>query len=154
MDIYNYIRQDHRKVAVLMDELLSINLSHVQERIFHKIRLELSLHAEAEEQTFYKALHEAAERAGIEDRIVHAREDHDEIRDLLTFLVNESVAGPRWMEKFGELKHAVEHHVKEEEVEIFAKARRLLSDDDAKHLARDMAMVKQRIRVPENEPTL
>jgi hemerythrin superfamily protein len=154
MDIYNYIRQDHRNVAALMDELLSINLSAVQERIFHKLRVELSLHAEAEEQTFYKALHEASERAGMEDRIVHAREDHDEIRDLLTFLVNESVAGPRWMEKFGELKHAIEHHVKEEEVEIFAKARRLLSDDDAKHLAREMAIVKQRIRVPENEPTL
>ena len=154
MDIYNYIRQDHRNVAALMDELLSINLSAVQERIFHKLRVELSLHAEAEEQTFYKALQDASERANVEDRIVHAREDHDEIRDLLTFLVNESIAGPRWMEKFGELKHAVEHHVKEEEVEIFAKARRLLSDEDAKHLAREMAMVKQRIRVPENEPTL
>jgi hemerythrin superfamily protein len=154
MDIYNYIRQDHRNVAVLMDELLSLNLSHVQERIFHKLRVELSLHTEAEEQTFYKAVQEASERANVEDRIVHAREDHDEIRDLLNFLVNESIAGPRWMEKFGELKHAVEHHVKEEEVEIFAKARRLLSDDEAKHLARDMAMVKQRIRVPENEPTL
>jgi len=153
MDIYNYIRQDHRKVAVLMDELLSINLSAVQERIFRKIRLEMSLHAEAEEQTFYKAIHEASERADIDDRIVQARADHDEIRDLMTFLVNESVGGPRWMEKFGEFKHAVTHHVKEEEVEIFAKARRLLSDEQAKQLAKDMAKVKQTIRVPEHEPT-
>lgn len=152
MDIYNYIRQDHRNVANLMDELLSINLSHVQERIFHKIRMELSLHAEAEEQTFYKAIREAAERNNVEDRIAHAREDHDEIRELMTFLINESVGGPRWMEKFGELKHAVQHHVKEEEVEMFAKARRLLSDDEAKQLARDMAKVKQTIRVPDHEP--
>lgn len=151
MDIYTYIRQDHRNIAGLMDELLSINLPAVQERIFRKIRKELILHTEAEEQTFYKALHDAAERADTEDRIAHARDDHDEIRELMNFLTHESVGTLRWMEKFGELKHAVSHHVKEEEVEIFGRARRLLSDDEAKHLARDMAMAKQRIVVPEAE---
>lgn len=154
MDIYTYIEQDHRRVAKLIDELLSVNLLAFQERVFHQIRLELSLHAEAEEQTFYAALHEASERANFEDRVVHAKEDHAEMRELLDFLMNEALTSPKWMEKFGELKHAIEHHVKEEETEIFSKARRILSAEQASQLAQDMERVKQRIRVPENEPSL
>lgn len=154
MDIYDYIRNDHRKVADLIDELLSVNLQAFQLKVFEKIRLELSLHAEAEEQTFYKALEAASRNASIEDRVAHAREDHDEMRDLMTFLMAEATTGPRWMEKFGELKHAIEHHMKEEETEIFAKARNLLSTEQADQLALDMEAFKQKIRVPENEPTL
>jgi len=151
MDIYSYIQRDHRKVAELMDDLLAINLSAVQLNIFDRIKTELELHAAAEEQTFYAALEEASRKARVEDRVVHAKADHDEIRDLLAYLSTESIAGPYWMEKFGELKHAVEHHVKEEEGEIFAKARNLLSADQADQLARDMDRVKRSLHVPQTE---
>ncbi len=151
MDIYSYIQRDHRKVAELMDDLLSINLSAVQLNIFDRIKTELQLHAAAEEQTFYTALEAASREARVEDRVVHAKADHDEIRDLLAFLSEESIAGPAWMEKFGELKHAVEHHVKEEEGEIFGKARNLLSVELANQLARDMDRVKRSLHVPQTE---
>ncbi len=151
MDIYSYIQRDHRKIAELMDDLLAINLSAVQLNIFDRIKTELELHAASEEQTFYAALEEASRKARVEDRVVHAKADHDEIRELLANLSRESIAGPLWMEKFGELKHAVEHHVKEEEGEIFTKARNLLSRDQANRLARDMDRVKRRLNVPQSE---
>lgn len=151
MDIYSYIQRDHRKVAELMDDLLAINLSAVQLNIFDRIKTELELHAAAEEQTFYAALEQASQKANVEDRVVHAKADHDEIRGLLMFLSEESIAGPMWMEKFGELKHAVEHHVKEEEGEIFGKARKLLTQDQADQLARDIDRVKRSLHVSQTE---
>ena len=151
MDIYSYIQRDHRKVAELMDDLLAINLSAVQLNIFDRINTELTLHAIAEEKTFYAALEEASQKANVEDRVVHAKADHDEIRGLLMFLTEEAIAGPMWMEKFGELKHAVEHHVKEEEGEIFGKARKLLTQAQADQLARDMDRVKRQLHVPHTE---
>ena len=147
MDIYSYIQRDHRKVAELMDDLLAINLSAVQLNIFDRIKTELELHAASEEQTFYAALEEASRKANVEDRVVHAKADHDEVRGLLMILTEESIAGPMWMEKFGELKHAVEHHVKEEEGEIFGKARKLLTQEQADQLARDMDRVKRSLHV-------
>ncbi len=151
MDIYSYIQRDHRKVAELMDDLLAINLSAVQLNIFDRIKTELELHAASEEQTFYAALEEASRKANVEDRVVHAKADHDEVRGLLIWLSTESIAGPLWMEKFGELKHAVEHHVKEEEGEIFGKARNLLTQAQANQLARDMDRVKRQLHVPQTE---
>ena len=145
MDIYGYLTRDHRKVAELMADLLAINLSAVQFRIFERIHQELALHTEAEERTFYAALEEAGREARVEDRVVHAKADHYEIRELLAFLSTESIAGPRWLEKFGELKHAVEHHMKEEEGEIFAKARILLPQTKANQLARDIDRVKREL---------
>ncbi|MEI9904541.1 MAG: hemerythrin domain-containing protein [Asticcacaulis sp.] len=56
MDIYAYIKSDHRKVARLIDDLMAINLPYVRQQIFNQIRTELSLHAEAEEATFYTAI--------------------------------------------------------------------------------------------------
>ncbi|WP_443748073.1 hemerythrin domain-containing protein [Asticcacaulis solisilvae] len=151
MDIYSYIQRDHRKVAELMDDLLAINLSAVQLNIFDRIKTELELHAASEEQTFYAALEEASRKASVEDRVVHARADHDEIRGLLMYLSTESIAAPLWMEKFGELKHAVEHHVREEEGEIFTKARKLLSPEQARQLGRDMDRVKRTLHSPQTE---
>ncbi len=148
MDIYAYIERDHRKVAELMEDLLAINLSAVQMSIFERIHMELELHTAAEERTFYKALEEASANAAVEDRVVHARADHDEIRQLLAYLNTESVSGPIWLEKFGELKHAVSHHVREEEGEIFAKARVLLTPEQARQLSRDMDRVKRELYAP------
>ena len=145
MDIYAYLTRDHRKVAELMDDLLAINLSAVQISIFDRIRQELILHTIAEERTFYAALEEANREARIEDRVVHARADHDEIRQLLDHLDSAASVGPLWLEKFGELKHAVEHHAREEESEIFAKARGLLSAAQADQLARDIDRVKRQL---------
>ena len=148
MDIYSYIQRDHRKVAELMDDLLAINLAAVQLNIFDRINTELELHAASEEQTFYAALEEASRQASVEHRVVHAKADHDEIRGLLLWLKTESISSPMWLEKFGELKHAVEHHVKEEEGEIFGKARNLLTQAQANQLARDMGRIKRQLHVP------
>ncbi len=146
MDIYAYIRKDHRKVADLMANLLTINLPYVRQQIFNDIKTELTLHAEAEEATFYTAIVELSQSDNLTIRIDHSEREHNEIRDLLQVLTDTPVSSEFWMEKLGELKHAVEHHVREEEDEIFPRAQAIISPGTARELARDMAQLKARMR--------
>lgn len=145
MDIYTYLIADHRKVAGLIDDLLAINLQHVQQTLFEQIKAELSAHATAEEQTFYKAISDASHDVHVEKDVDHAEHEHDDIRNLLDRLSEEAMASPKWMLLFGELKHAVEHHVEEEETEVFSEAKRVLSAEKAEQLAVEMAALKEQL---------
>jgi hypothetical protein len=142
MDIYAYLKADHRRVAKLMNDLLDIRLPAIRQTLFEQIRAELSVHAIAEERTFYKALINAAHEAGVTDKMRHSEEEHDEIRELLEVLTDTPVSSDFWLEKFGELKHAVEHHVHDEEGDVFRVAQSLLSRETARRLANDMDALK------------
>jgi hemerythrin superfamily protein len=139
MDIYSYLKKDHRKVSDLMEELLAARSASSREEIFDEINEELTLHSETEQATFYAALEDEEET---EEKIEDAEEDHEEITEYMEQLASMSADSEKWMELFGEFKHAVEHHVKDEETRIFEKARQLLDDDQAEQLARDMASLK------------
>ena len=144
MDIYDYIVRDHRDVAGLIDDILSIRLPAVRASLFEQIRTELTLHDAAEEQTFYATLVAAdREMAG---QMRHSKQEHREVHDLLETLHDTPISSEFWLEKFGEFKHAVSHHVAEEEGEIFARARQVLTPAQAVQLARDMEDVKLRMR--------
>ncbi len=145
MDIYAYIKRDHLKVADLMQQLLDIRLAAFHRRLFDQIKSELTLHTEAEEKTFYRAIAAATHEQATEEEMSHAFHDHAEIRDLLQELTDLSENDEMWMVKFGELKHAVEHHVQDEEVNVWKKARMVLSADQERTLARDMDREKQKL---------
>ena len=146
MDIYSYIKADHRKVAKLIDDILAINLSQVRQQLFSDLRTELTLHAEAEEATFYTAIVEMTQSHQLSLKMDHAEHEHNEMRDLMQVLIDTPLSSAFWMEKFGELKSVIEHHVREEEDEVFPQAQVLISPGDAKALARDMARLKAEMR--------
>jgi len=142
MDIYSYLKKDHRKVSDLMEQLLAARSTARREQIFDEINEELTLHADTERATFYAALENEEET---EEKIEEAEDDHDEITEYLETLSATPVENAKWLEMFGEFKHAVEHHVKDEEERIFEKARQVLDDDEAEQLAWDMESLKERI---------
>lgn len=141
MDIYSYLKKDHRKVSDLMESVLAARSASRREDLFHQIKHELTLHAETEEATFYAALQEEQET---EEWIEDAEDDHEEMKALMKKLASMSAENSKWIELFGEFKHAVEHHVKDEEGRIFDKAKDILDDDEAEQLAEDMDWLKQK----------
>jgi iron-sulfur cluster repair protein YtfE (RIC family) len=126
MDIYAHIAADHSRIAKLIDDLLSINVQAVRQGLFEQLKAELNLHIYAKEQIFYRTLLEAGQGPQLKTGIEHAVHAHDEIRELLKRLSAESFTSSSWMVMFGELKHAVEHHIDDEETVIFAQARQIL----------------------------
>jgi hemerythrin superfamily protein len=144
MDIYNYLKKDHRLVADLMEQVVASKNVSQRETLFEKIKEELTLHADTEEVTFYKAVEEATRSKNVQEKMEHADEEHAEIREFLEKLSSMPVSDAKWMEQFGEFKHAVTHHVEEEEGEIFEKARQYLSKGEAVQLAREMDALKRK----------
>lgn len=140
-DIYSYIKKDHRHVSNLMEKLLAARSVSRRKTLFDQICIELSLHAETEEATFYRTLEK--KQAALE-KMKHAHDDHDEMREYMDKLSVITMESEKWIETFNQFKHSVEHHVKEEEEEIFKKARAVLSHPEAVQLAKDMDALKQK----------
>lgn len=146
MDIYSYLKNDHLQVSALMDTLVSAQTPRQRTALFHRIRDELTLHADTEEVTFYKAIDDATQSKRAEERLEHADKEHEEIRQYLVRLSTMPVENPKWMELFGELRHAVTHHVQEEESDVFESAKKCLSREQAVMLARQMDALKERYK--------
>jgi hemerythrin superfamily protein len=152
MDIYNYLKKDHQKVADLMEQVIASKDPAERQSLFETIKLELTLHADTEEQTFYKAIEDATRSKQVEEKIEHANHEHDEIREYLEKLSTTPVTDELWLETFGEFKHSVTHHVEEEEGEIFEKAKKYLSSQEAKDLAKEMDALKKQAQAGTKVP--
>ena len=142
MELFEHIVADHREISRLMKQLLEINLATVQVELFSQIRAELSRHAAAEEATLYTALKAAPAEAHVESSIGESYGDHDEMRVLMDALSREGIQSAMWMELFGELRHAAEHHFRHEETVLFPDARSLFTADQAAQLGEDYARIR------------
>lgn len=142
MDIYNYLKKDHKLVEELMRKIISTISLDKRKDYFDEMKKELLLHAETEHQTFYQALRDNGDDE-LKEKIKHADKEHSEVEEYLSKITRMSVEGEKWLEQFGELKHAVDHHVEEEEKEIFKMAKEILSDEQAEKLAKEMAELKK-----------
>lgn len=133
MDIYTRLEKDHEKQRRLSDQLLeTTGDSPERKRLFEALKTEIEAHAAAEEQTFYAEL---ISHADGQEQARHSVAEHKEAADLLEELTDADMASGGWLTKFKTLKHDLEHHMDEEEADVFDLARSLISDEQAKKLA-------------------
>lgn len=142
MNIYNYLKKDHRAVDEIFEKILSTKSSKKRESLFEEVANELLLHIETENATFYNALREHTETY---EKIEHAEKEHEEVKEYIARIRGVSVENEKWMELFGEFKHSVTHHVEEEEGDIFEEAKKVLSTEEANELAKDMDALKNEL---------
>lgn len=140
MDIYALLEADHRKVQELFAQAEEVGDPRELEKLFRDIKAELEVHKEAEERTFYAALSNFPEFV---DRIEEAMEEHVEIEELLEELSSLAAEDDDFRSQLSELREEAEHHVREEEGEIFAQARKLLNDEQASRIAEEYRLEKQ-----------
>lgn len=142
MDIFALLQQDHQTVAALFDEIAAAEETDDREKIFLKLKEEFLRHKEAEERTFYAALSMIPELA---DRIEEAMEEHVDAEELLEEIDGFDVEDEEWAATLAELKEEIEHHVAEEEGEISAQAKELLTEEQLKKIGKEFAMEKKRL---------
>lgn len=140
MDAFNLLKQDHRKVEELFSQLES-SRGQAKLRVFEQIKMELELHAHIEEKVFYPALEESKQT---HELVLEAYEEHDVVKKLLRELGRAKTATEEWEAKATVLQENVEHHVEEEENELFTKARAALSQEDIEELGEELAAEKNR----------
>jgi hypothetical protein len=134
------LKKDHRKVSAIFKKIIAASSSKVREKLFLEVKKELTLHADPEHATFYKALQKSQE--GKEDA-QHGDKEHSEIKDALAKLSKiSSSTTNKWLVQFGELKYIVEHHVEDEESKMFEDGKEILSSHEAEELTVQMEALK------------
>lgn len=142
MNAIELLTQDHRKVDELFEQMESGEGEKAD--IFNKIYQELSLHAEAEETFFYPELELSQETSG---EVRHSYHEHQEIKDLLAELAARDTNDDAWMIRFEELKKSVQHHVKEEEGELFPDAQQVLGESKLEDIGSKIEDLKKKHKV-------
>jgi hypothetical protein len=140
MDAFQLLKADHRKVEELFKRLEAAS-GQARLRVFEQIKTELELHTHIEEKIFYPALEKPEET---HELTLEAYEEHDVVKKLLQELSRAKSADEEWQAQAKVLKENVEHHVQEEEGELFEKAESVLSDEDIEALGERMDAEKAR----------
>ncbi len=142
MDAIALLKHDHETVAGLFEELEPTTERAVKtrEELFTKLKQELDVHAHIEETIFYPILKQEAETRDI---TLEGIEEHHVIKMLLGELAGMGVGSEQWTAKLKVLKENVEHHVEEEEEDMFKGAREVLSKEQLESLGTRMAAEKK-----------
>jgi hemerythrin superfamily protein len=123
-DALTLLKNDHAKVKTLFKR---IEAGEDQELVFEQIKAALDVHATIEEEIFYPAV-KKARSTEVKDEVREAYEEHKQIKTLLAAIADTSPGDESYSAKIAVLKEDVEHHVKEEEGEMFPDARKYLGD--------------------------
>lgn len=142
MDIFQILKKDHQTVNDLFEKLEGTGprAAKGREKLFTQLKNDIEAHSHGEEVVFYPALRENAEMV---DMINEATEEHAEVENLLEELEELDTESEDWSSKLAELKKSVLHHVKEEESEIFKKAKEILSKDEIQTLGKEFQEAKK-----------
>lgn len=140
MDIYSRIKDDHGKQRGLSAGLGDTSGDSAErKRLFDAFKKEIESHAAVEEQTFYAeliALSDGQEKAR------HSISEHEDAAKLLDELDTMDMASSGWLNKFNKLKDELEHHMDEEEKEVFELAQGLFSNDQAEEIGEKFDRLK------------
>ena len=133
MDAFTLLKNDHKTVAGLMEKIDATTERALKgrEELFTQLKSELDIHAQIEETILYPVLEKADETHDIS---LEAYEEHKVVKRLLAELAAEPKDAEEWTAKFTVLKENVEHHVEEEEGEMFKKARNILREEEIEEL--------------------
>lgn len=121
--IFKRLKNDHDEVSSLMENVSGMSEDDPNRAKTATIRDELLRHSEVEDQVLYAKLRQHEETR---DLILESKEGHKVIDKLLRELDRNDETSDQWVAKFEVLKENVEHHVDEEENELFPKAEKII----------------------------
>ena len=125
-DACDLLDADHRAVKKMFKEYEELTESRARNAaqkkldLAHQICLELTVHAQIEEEIFYPALRGAIKDTDLLDE---AEVEHQTAKDLIAQIQDAAEADDKFDAKVKVLGEYIDHHVKEERGEIFVKAR-------------------------------
>lgn len=145
-DIFEVLTREHRLVSAIMEKIeRACDEEKFDEALeaFEVMKTKLSAHAKAEEKVVYPMWKELSD--DLAEMMGEANEEHQLVHDKLEELTQLESSHPTWKAKFTVLKELVEHHVEEEEGEIFTEASEELEEEDALELAVQFLAAKREI---------
>jgi hypothetical protein len=142
MNAITLLEEDHAKMRKLLDELESTTERGVKTRteLFATIKGELTIHEIIEEEIFYPEL-KAHPKA--KDIVLEGYEEHHVVDLVMKELEDVPVDDESWGAKAKVMKENVEHHMEEEEGEMFKQARSVFDRAELEDLGERMEARRQ-----------
>ncbi|MES1986813.1 MAG: hemerythrin domain-containing protein [Pseudomonadota bacterium] len=111
---------DHKLVSGLFADYEKVSTKAMKKKLVSQICLELSVHAQVEEEIFYPAVKKALND---HELVPEATVEHASLKTLIAQVENIEPDGEMYDAKIKVLSEYVKHHVKEEQDEMFPKAK-------------------------------
>ena len=141
MDPTQLLKKQHREVEALFRKVERTESPDDCRRLLGEIQEKLELHMRIEEDIFYPAV-KGLETKKAEEMIHEAYEEHGVVKLVLSRLPEADPEDERFHAKMTVLSELIEHHVEEEEKEMFKLAQKL-GDDELEALGERMASVAE-----------
>lgn len=140
------LKADHVKVKGILRELNGARNVRQRERLVSELEREIKTHAQLEEEIFYPAFKAASEKSKKQKLFYEAAEEHHVVDMELPSLMAANPKSPEFEAKAKVMLDLIEHHVKEEEGQMFTAARQLLDDAQLRELGELMQERKKMIQ--------
>lgn len=144
MNAIELLKADHERVKAILTQLSESTERGVKKRtdLLQKLEMEITIHTKLEEEILYPAFKEAG---GKEQDVMYyeAKEEHRTVDSLvLPDLKATDSATPEFSGRVKVVKELLEHHIEEEETEMFPQANKLLGKAKLDELGAQMEAMK------------
>jgi len=145
MNAITLLKQDHEDVKKMLSELDDTTERAVKtrEQTFTKLKADLEVHEAIEEEIFYPALKDHPKTKEI---ALEGYEEHHVVDTVMGEMLNLPVSDETWTAKFTVMKENLEHHIEEEEGEMFKQARQVFDDAELEDLGNRMELRKKELQ--------
>lgn len=140
MNALELLHEDHERVQALFEQVKGTENERQHQQLFKKIKTELETHTYIEEKVFYPRLKKQDE---LRDLVLEAVEEHLQVKTLLRAIERLTSGNERFDAKLSVLMDNVEHHVEEEEKEMFPQVEAQFSSDQLEELGQEMEAAKK-----------
>jgi hemerythrin superfamily protein len=141
MNALTLLQEDHVRIKKLLAEGESTTERGEKTRteLFGRLKATMVAHESMEEQVLYPALkaHPKAKELTLE-----AYQEHHVVDLVFEELERTPVTDERWGAKFTVAKENIEHHIEEEETDMFKKCRQIFSSDELEQMGSKMAEIQ------------
>jgi hemerythrin-like domain-containing protein len=130
-ELFQILIKQHREVDGMLTQLAESDDPELRIKLFPVLKQQLIAHAKAEEKTFYVRL----ARAGEQGEAKHAKHEHKDIEAAIEQVEALDSDDEGWSAALEHLTETVQHHVEEEEGDVFDAARSSIDADVLDQLA-------------------
>jgi hemerythrin-like domain-containing protein len=148
MNAVELLEQDHVRIKGLLEELTNTTERAVKKRaeLLGKIEMELTLHTYIEEEILYPAYKEAGGKEEAE-MYYEAKEEHRTVDALVVPDLKQTDPGSlEFSGRAKVCKELLEHHIEEEEEEMFPNALKLLGKEKLEQLGEEMQAARDSMK--------
>jgi hemerythrin-like domain-containing protein len=144
MDAVTLLKDDHDTLKKILNDLDSTTERGVKtrEELFTRMRRELEVHEAIEEEIFYPAL---KEHPRAKDLVLEAYEEHNVVDMVMAEIQDTPYDDETWGAKLTVMKENIEHHIEEEEGEMFPQARDVFERSELQELGDRMQARKDEL---------